>query len=106
MQKNKIMTIIIALILMISMAMSNFALPTAKGASTMTTYAFIGATPNPNGVGQQTLFRFGITDQTASDLFSWTGITVTVISPDGKTTTLGPLKLIQQVDHGAIIHQP
>ena len=81
-----------ALILMISMTMTTFSLPSTKGASTMTTYAFIGATPNPNGVGQQTLFRFGITDQTASDLYSWTGITVTVTSPDGKITTLGPFK--------------
>jgi outer membrane protein assembly factor BamB len=92
MQKNKIMTILMALILMISMTMTTFSLPSTKGASTMTTYAFIGATPNPNGVGQQTLFRFGITDQTASDLYSWTGITVTVTSPDGKITTLGPFK--------------
>jgi outer membrane protein assembly factor BamB len=90
--KNKTMGLVITLILMISMTISTVALPTAKGAGSMVTYPFIGATPNPNGVGQQTLFRFGITDQTASDLYSWTGITVTVTSPDGKTTTLGPFK--------------
>jgi outer membrane protein assembly factor BamB len=90
--KNKTMTIMIALILMISMTISTVALPTAKGAGTKMTYAFIGATPNPNGVGQQTLFRFGITDQTASTLYSWTGITVTVTSPDGTNATLGPFK--------------
>lgn len=90
--KNKILAIIVTLILMISMTISIVALPTAKGASSKTTYAFIGATPNPNGVGQQMLFRFGITDQTASYLYLWTGITVTVTSPDGKTATLGPFK--------------
>jgi hypothetical protein len=88
--KNKTMTIVVALILMISMTMSTVALPAAKGAGTKVTYAFIGATPNPNGLGQETLFRFGITDQTASALYSWTGITVSVTSPDGTKTTLGP----------------
>jgi outer membrane protein assembly factor BamB len=91
-KKSKTLAIVITLILLTSMAISTVTIPTAKGDSSMATYAFIGATPNPNGVGQQTLFRFGITDQTASDLYKWTGITVTVTSPDGKTTTLGPFK--------------
>jgi len=88
--KNKTMTIMITLILMIPMTISIVALPAAKGAGTKSTYAFVGATPNPNGVGQQTLIRFGITDQLASTLYSWTGITVTVTDPNGVKSTLGP----------------
>ena len=68
-------------------------IPTIKAADNQTslkTYAFVGATPNPIGVGQEVLIRLGITDQLAADQYSWTGLTVTITKPDNTTTTLGP----------------
>ncbi|MGB9914166.1 MAG: hypothetical protein ACPLIG_01415 [Candidatus Bathyarchaeales archaeon] len=86
-----------ALILMASMTVSLVALPTARAQfgpqiNTMTSYAFVGAKPNPVGVGQPVLIHFGITAslQNASEGFK--GITVTVTRPDGVTETLGPFK--------------
>jgi hypothetical protein len=88
--------IAIALFLMFAMAVPLVALPTVPFVNaqegTMTTYAFIGATPNPVGVGQQTLLHVGITQQLASTHLSWEGLTVTVTKPDGSTETLGPVK--------------
>ena len=74
---------------MITMTISSIALPTANAAS-YKTYPVFGATPNPVGVGQETLLLVGITSATASALYGWTGITVTVTKPDGTTETLGP----------------
>jgi hypothetical protein len=51
---NKSKATAIALILMFAMTISLVALPnaTAQETGTFQTYAFIGATPNPVGVGQ------------------------------------------------------
>lgn len=68
------------------------ALPTVNAQGTRKTYAFIGATPNPVGVGQQTLLHVGITQQLQSVNMGWEGLTVTVTSPDGTTQTLGPFR--------------
>ena len=87
MTKNKITagaTIILTLAAMISLA----ALPNTYAAGTKQTYPVIGATPNPVGVGQETLILIGITDATSSDLYGWEGLTVTVKKPDGTTETL------------------
>lgn len=54
------------------------------------THAYIGATPNPIGVGQETLIHFGITDELELVQYGWKGLTVTVTKPDNSTTTLGP----------------
>ena len=54
------------------------------------TYAFIGTTPNPVGVGQEVLLHIGISEATAGTYFQWKGLTVTVTKPDGTTETLGP----------------
>lgn len=56
------------------------------------TYAFIGATPNPVGVGQQVLLHIGITQQLNLVYLGWEGITVSVTKPDGTKETLGPFK--------------
>jgi outer membrane protein assembly factor BamB len=82
----------ISLILMVTMAISLVALPNANAQGTKKTYAYIGATPNPIGVGQETLIHVGITDQLGSALYGWEGLTVTVTKPDGHTETLGPFK--------------
>ncbi len=66
--------------------------PTPTPAGTKQTYAFIGATPNPIGVGQETLLHFGITQEYMSMYDGWQGLTVTVVDPTGKVTTLGPFE--------------
>lgn len=59
---------------------------------TKKTYAYIGATPNPVGVGQETLIHVGITDELQTAAHGWEGLTVTVTKPDGTTETLGPFR--------------
>jgi hypothetical protein len=56
------------------------------------TYAFVEATPNPDGVGQQTVLRLGITYQLAAPMYGWEALTVTVTHPDGEKETLGPFR--------------
>jgi hypothetical protein len=91
--KNKTMATLITLLLMSAMAILLVALPTAKAQfSTRETYAYIGATPNPIGVGQETLIHLGITQQIGTVTAGWLGLTVTVTKPDGTTETLGPFK--------------
>lgn len=80
----------IAMLLILTFAVSLFALPLANAQVKKKTYPFIGAMPNPIGKGQQTLLHFGISDQTAWPQVGWEGITVTVTKPDGTTETLGP----------------
>ena len=58
---------------------------------TMKTYAIIDATPNPVGVGEETLIRFGVIEATGDASYGWTGITVTIKAPDGTTQTIGPV---------------
>jgi outer membrane protein assembly factor BamB len=56
-----------------------------------TSFPYIGATPNPVGVGQETLLHLGITQQHSGGVgYGWEGLTVTVTRPDGHTETLGP----------------
>ena len=88
MLKNKTMVSLITLILILAIAMPLLALPSANAGGTMETYAFIGATPNPVGVGQQTLLHVGITQQLTNVNMGWAGLTVTVTKPDGTTETL------------------
>ncbi len=90
--KTKTITTIIALILLSSMAVSVFAISTTDAQGALKTYAFVGATPDPIGVGQQTVIRLGITDQLAAPKYGWEGLTVTVTHPDGTTETLGPFR--------------
>jgi outer membrane protein assembly factor BamB len=86
MNKNKT-SIAITLFLMFAMAISLVAIPTAAQ-PTMATHAFIGATPNPIGVGEETLFHVGITQQLTNVAMGWEGLSVTIERPDGTTETL------------------
>jgi len=91
MTKNKAATAI-AMLLLLTFAISIVALPTAIAADTMKTFAFIGATPNPIGVGQQVLLHVGITQQLATVGLGWTGLSVTVTKPDGTTETISDIR--------------
>jgi outer membrane protein assembly factor BamB len=88
---SKATTIAISVFLMFAMAISLVALPNANAQSATTTYAFIGATPNPVGVGQQVLLHVGISHQTFTTYQSWTGLSVTITDPDGDETTIDDL---------------
>ena len=100
--KNKIAAITISVLFMLSMTASMMLLPNAKASSFIPVFAYINASPNPTGVGQQTeiimwvqvvfgynalltnQYRFGNPPLTPS----WTLI---ITAPDGTntTTTLG-----------------
>ncbi len=62
----------------------------AQAAITQKTYAISDAIPNPTGVGQTTLLKFGISQALGSANLQWTGITISIVKPDGTTETLGP----------------
>jgi hypothetical protein len=80
----------IALLLILTFAVTLVALPATQAtAPTQKTYAVIDATPNPVGVGEETLLRFGILQSTGSHDYGWTGLTITVTKPDGTNQTLG-----------------
>ncbi|MCW4006899.1 MAG: PQQ-binding-like beta-propeller repeat protein [Candidatus Bathyarchaeota archaeon] len=81
----------IALLLMICIAMPLAVLPTTNAATAQKqTYAYIGALPNPAGIGQDVLLHVGITDASNWEQGPWTGLTVEVTKPDGSKETLGP----------------
>ncbi len=82
----------IALILLSTTAISTFVVSTTDAQGALKTYTFVGATPNPVGVGQQTVIRLGITDQLAAPRFGWEGLKVTITHPDGTNETLGPFR--------------
>ena len=90
--KNKSKVSTIALVLVLAIAVSLVALPAVTAQTTKTTYAYIGAIPNPVGVGQEVLLHVGITDYLLIEGHGWEGLTVTVERPDGTTETLGPFR--------------
>ena len=90
--RRKSVATAVSLFMMFAMAFSLAALPAATAQSTRKTFAYIGATPNPVGVGQETLLHVGITQQLQRATHGWEGLTVTVKRPDGKTETLGPFR--------------
>ncbi len=83
-----------ALALLVVFAISTVtAIPLNIGAQaqvTQKTYAIADAIPNPIGLGETTLLKCGISEAAASASLGWSGITITVVKPDGTTETLGP----------------
>jgi hypothetical protein len=91
MTRNKTTTAI-AILLILTFAISLIALPTANAQGTRASYAFIGATPNPVGVGQETLLHVGITQQLNNVAMGWEGLSVIVTKPDGNTETISNIR--------------
>jgi hypothetical protein len=87
-------TIVMILMLLTFAASIITSLPTAIAQTppTQKTYPLIDAIPNPVGVGEQVLIRYGISEGLGMVLQGWEGITVTVVDPDNQTTTLGPFR--------------
>jgi len=95
--KNKTMAILIALLLTFSMTASMTLLPNASASSppqNIPTYAFVNVAPNPAGLGQTVTIGFWlhIPPPTANGALGdrWQNFKVTVTTPSGTTTTLGP----------------
>ena len=87
---KKFLAICLLLTLTISLLMS---LSTVQGQLTsITTFAFVDAIPNPVGVGEQVLIRYGVLQQLGYPEDSWTGLSVTIVYPDTHTQTLDNLK--------------
>jgi len=90
---RKTMTAPIALVLLLTFAATLVALPAANAQQpTKEMYPYLGAMPNPVGVGQEVLLHVGITDQADWRYGGWEGLTVTVTKPDGTTETIGPIQ--------------
>jgi hypothetical protein len=90
---NTKLKILFATILMVSMVLPLSALPSQEAAaSSKSTFAFIGAMPNPVGVNQAVMIHVGIPDalNTATDGFE--NLEVIITKPDNTTETLGEIK--------------
>ena len=86
--KTKVATIAFSAFLILAMAVALFPLNSVAAQTDRVTHAYIGATPNPVGVGQETLLHIGIMEQLTVTQQGWEGLTVTVKHPDGSTETL------------------
>ncbi len=92
MTKNKTTIAAILIIALMALPIIAFTVPVKAqtAALSVKTYPLIDVLPNPTGVGQSVLVRFGILQQAGAVLQGWTGVTVTVVKPDNTTETLGP----------------
>jgi outer membrane protein assembly factor BamB len=95
--KGNRVLVTIALVLMLTIAVSIVALPAANAHTppwTIPTYAYISVEPNPVGVGQAAFVNFWLdkVPPTANGAYGdrWQNFTVTVTKPNGNTETLGP----------------
>ena len=91
-RRNKTKTATIAFVLILTIAVTLVALPVANAQKTKKTYAYIGAVPNPVGVGQTVLIHVGITDYLLIATDGWEGLSVTIEKPDGTTETIEDIR--------------
>lgn len=92
MSNRKLSLFILALLLSALIPATMILSVDAQVTGKVKSYAFVGATPNPVGVGQETLIHTGITQPLRVTQDGWTGITVTITKPDGSKQTLGPFR--------------
>jgi len=90
--RNKTVATLISLFLLIAIAVSLVALPNANAQTTLKTYPYIGAMPNPVGVGQEVLLHVGITKELFSSEMGWEDLSITITRPDGVVETLSGIK--------------
>ncbi len=93
MKTKKQALITTTLILILAFATLMASIPSANAAD-VPTYAFLAASPNPAGVGQDVLVMMWLDNPppTATGPFGdrWQGYTITITKPDGTTETKGP----------------
>jgi len=80
----------IILFVLLSSIVTVFDIAAAQSTASYETYPYIGAVPNPVGIGQEVLLHVGITQQLSFSTEGWTGLTITVTDPNNTTSTLGP----------------
>ncbi|MEM4733342.1 MAG: hypothetical protein QXD70_02310 [Candidatus Bathyarchaeia archaeon] len=88
----KCKTYVTIAVLTLAIAVSLIVLPAVNAQATMQTYAYIGAVPNPVGVGQEVLLHVGITKELYSSEMGWEGLSVTITKPDGTTETISNIR--------------
>ncbi len=88
--KNGIAILLIFAFLMSVVTSVQITPANAQAVATQKTYAIVDAIPSPTGVGQATLLKMGVLQPLGSASLGWTGITMTIVKPDGTTETLGP----------------
>ncbi|MEM4733519.1 MAG: PQQ-binding-like beta-propeller repeat protein [Candidatus Bathyarchaeia archaeon] len=90
--KNSFNATVSCLFLLFAIVVSLVVLPTVNAQATMRTYCYIGALPNPAGVGQEVLLHVGITLQLSSSEMGWEGLSITITKPDGSTETISNIR--------------
>lgn len=96
--KNKIFATLIALFLMFTLTGTTFFMMPAHAATvtlppetSAPTYAYLTASPDPIGVGQQIYLTMWLIEfdplSTSNELLVWQNYNVTVVAPDGTVTT-------------------
>ncbi len=92
---NKNISASITLTLILTIAVTMFTLPSANSATvpTLTRKAdvYIAATPNPVGIGQETLLHVGMKDELQAEYLGWKGLSITIQKPDGTIETLSDI---------------
>lgn len=88
--KNRRLYATIAVLMVLSFAVSMLGSPTAFAQSKNTTYPFVDGIPNPVGVNQRTLINFGLLNYLNVDGDGW-NVTLTITKPDNTTEKVGPL---------------
>jgi outer membrane protein assembly factor BamB len=102
--KRKLKLTMITLLLTLTIAIPMASLPAASAQNTKKTYPYIGALPNPIGVGQEVLLHIGITDVDPRGSGSgWDGLSVTIKDPDGHTQTISDIKTDSTGGTGRVI---
>jgi hypothetical protein len=94
---SKIKITLFCAILVLTIAIPILAIPSADAHTPpwkIPTYAYIAVTPNPVGVGQQTLIVFWMSQlpptATGDTGYRWQNLKVIITKPDGSTDSLGP----------------
>ncbi len=105
MQISKKTAAAIAILLISLFAVSLFAMPNANAQQTMKSYPFLGAVPNPVGVGQEVLLHVGALTALRSADEGWEGLTVTVEKPNGQTETV-PVPKTDSTGGTGVIYVP
>lgn len=81
---------------MSTIVLTIFTLPSSISAEvpTITRKAsvYLAATPNPIGVGQETLLHVGMIDELVATDMGWQGLSVTIQKPDGTIETFSDIK--------------
>ena len=92
----------ISLLTVLTISVIFVGFPSVYAVTTVKSYPYLGAVPNPVGINQPVLLHVGITAYLTSTEMGWEGLTITVQRPDGETETLGPYRTDSTGGTGAV----